>query len=514
MPDVVKPGETGEPGEGEHWIALVERARRGDRDAFGRLVERYRPAVVGTARALLANHHDAEEVAQEALVQAWRELPNLRDPSRFPAWLSRITRTRCSNFRARWRQDTLPLDGLDWPAEHTSGASGSGAAWAVHEAIGALSDANRLTTSLFYLDGYSIEEIAALLDVPKGTVKRRLHDARVRLKDRMAGFAGLRRSQNLRQPGRALPPAAVSPPTVSTARTGKEHYTVDATSHQQSGTDLTVPAGSLEAALRRVTLAAAQDDRRPTLQNVLFRWTPEGLTLAAADGFRVANVTLPDVPEPAPGTAAAVPQSVLLAARTAKALGQVLAGLPDTDLTRFVVSSDGRRVSITAGDVTLLSPLEEGTYPPVVPIPEAWHAWRTRVTLETTALRDALHEAARAGHHGPLLLDVAPAWLRFYVQDAGTAGAPAPAPAESMLPAILEGVPQRVALNRTYLLQTLDAATGAQVQLSWGDPLKPMIVREVRAAETDPPDEPRLVATWAVMPMKAPSVMDHAFAAA
>jgi RNA polymerase sigma factor (sigma-70 family) len=195
---------------------VAVRAQAGDREAFAALVASYQSDVLRTARALLDNHHDAEEVAQEAFVQARRDLGTLRDPRRFPGWLNRIVRTRCSNFRARWRQQALPLDEVAWTGRHTQDSSREHAsrveAQVVHEAIAALSEPNRVATSLFYLDGHSIEEIATMLAVPAGTVKRRLHDSRQRLKSHITGLAGLGGSLRGRAKSRA---GSVSGGTVS-----------------------------------------------------------------------------------------------------------------------------------------------------------------------------------------------------------------------------------------------------------------------------------------------------------
>src|SRR5688572_4327654 len=81
-------------GEGEA-SEVVLRARAGDADAFGELVEELWAPLVGLARAVLAGDAEAEDVVQEALVVAWRRLPELRDPARFPAWVRRIVVRRC-----------------------------------------------------------------------------------------------------------------------------------------------------------------------------------------------------------------------------------------------------------------------------------------------------------------------------------------------------------------------------------------------------------------------------------
>ncbi|MDB5076833.1 MAG: DNA-directed polymerase subunit sigma [Chloroflexi bacterium] len=166
---------------------LVEQARRGDLRAFDRLVERYQDAMFGAAYAMLGNFHDAEDVAQQAFIQAWRELANLQEPARFPGWLYRITQNLARNKLTRETRDTAPIESVDWARPAPAHDHERDTAEAVHEAIGALSEANRLATMLFYIGGYSIDEVAGILGIPAGTVKRRLHDARKALRTQMVG---------------------------------------------------------------------------------------------------------------------------------------------------------------------------------------------------------------------------------------------------------------------------------------------------------------------------------------
>ncbi len=280
------------------------------------------------------------------------------------------------------------------------------------------------------------------------------------------------------------------------------------------GQELTVPAGQLRAALRRAATAATRDGRCPGLDAVVLRWMPDGLMLAAADGYRIVNVTLRDVSIPARWVADASPHPVLLTTRTATALSELLDGMSDAELARFHLNARGNHVFVVAGGVTRLSPFVGDAYPTIPPIPDGWTEWRTRVTAETAALREALR-AAKIGRRGgaPLLLEAAADRLRWYVRDANGVLPDA----EGAVPARLEGDSRRVAPNGDYLLQILDTATSAQLQLSWGYPLKPLVVREVGAAATvERPagNAPEAVsALWAVMPMAAPSVMQHRFAA-
>lgn len=162
---------------------LVERARAGDRAAFDNLAERYRAVAFGVAYSLLGDAHDAEDATQEALTQAWCRLADLREPDRFPGWLYRITQNRCRNFLARSRRATVPIDRVEWSVASAEGEVGNEAADAVHEALRSLSEPHRLATTLHYVEGYTVAEVAGLLGVPVGTVKRRLHDARHQLRE-------------------------------------------------------------------------------------------------------------------------------------------------------------------------------------------------------------------------------------------------------------------------------------------------------------------------------------------
>jgi len=170
---------------------LVERAGHGDLAAFGKLVERFQDAVYGTACAILGDFHDAQDVAQNAFVKAWRKLRNLRDPVKFPGWLYQITRNCSKDFLRRAGPENVPLETGDVSSAVTDSQNPderlekNETREAVLAAIRALSEPNRLATTLFYIDGYTIEEVSQFLTVPKGTVKRRLHDSRNRLRERM-----------------------------------------------------------------------------------------------------------------------------------------------------------------------------------------------------------------------------------------------------------------------------------------------------------------------------------------
>ncbi len=173
----------------EELTTLVGRARAGDVDAYGRIVRRFQDMAYGYAHSLLGDFHLAEDAAQEAFVQAYRDLAALNEPAAFPGWLRRIVFKYCDRLRRRRRTGTVPLDQAAQAMSPERGPSQTAEqremADKVLEAISALPDDQRTATTLFYINGYSQRDIAEFLEVPVTTVKSRLADSRKRLKQRM-----------------------------------------------------------------------------------------------------------------------------------------------------------------------------------------------------------------------------------------------------------------------------------------------------------------------------------------
>jgi RNA polymerase sigma factor (sigma-70 family) len=168
-------------------LEKVENAQAGDVMAFGELVRMFQDAVYGVAYAMIGNFEDAQDIAQEVFIQAWRDLGSLREPARFPNWLYRIARNRCMDFLRRTKLDTVGLaeaSAVYNPSPNPlEQAERKELEQSVLAAVMALSEKLRLTTTLFYINGYAVSEIAEFLSVSPNTVKWRLHDARERLKE-------------------------------------------------------------------------------------------------------------------------------------------------------------------------------------------------------------------------------------------------------------------------------------------------------------------------------------------
>ena len=180
---------------------LVERALSGGDEGFAAIVDRYKGAVLAVALARVRGFDDAEDVTQQVFIEASGRLANLRDPSRLGAWLRSIAIHRSINHLARRRrvaelEEAHPPGVVRAPAPDET-LERDELRQRVMAAVGRLSKTQRETVVLYYLSGHTQKEVARILEVPVGTVKYRLFEARKRLKEDMADLveAALRDSQ-------------------------------------------------------------------------------------------------------------------------------------------------------------------------------------------------------------------------------------------------------------------------------------------------------------------------------
>jgi RNA polymerase sigma-70 factor (ECF subfamily) len=158
---------------------LVERARRGEADAFVALIEERQVAMTRLAGAILGNEADAADALQEALVSMWRELPRLRDGARFDAWADRILVNACRLVLRRRARHRVRHVALDDEAPATDGPERRiGERDAFSRAFESLRADARAILVLRHLEERPVAEIAEVLGIPAGTVKSRLFAAR------------------------------------------------------------------------------------------------------------------------------------------------------------------------------------------------------------------------------------------------------------------------------------------------------------------------------------------------
>lgn len=177
--------------------AFLERAVKGDREAFSALVEKYQSFIYNTAYSIVGNREDADDISQETFLKAYRSLSSFRRESKFSSWLYRICMNTARDYMraaARHPQTTMPTWGddndteidLQAPPEETVPEEILERAelrTVVRRAIASLSDDHRQIIVLRDISGYSYEEIADLLQLSIGTVKSRISRARAAVRD-------------------------------------------------------------------------------------------------------------------------------------------------------------------------------------------------------------------------------------------------------------------------------------------------------------------------------------------
>jgi RNA polymerase sigma-70 factor (ECF subfamily) len=169
---------------------LIDRAKTGDRAAFGELVTRFEASVFAMALARVRDPLEAQELAQEVFVHAMRKLPQLRDNRCFAGWLRRMTaRMAINRMTRRGILFGAASEGLDAVAAAVrtpdEQAELGEAKIGLHDGLTKLKPLDRETLEAFYLHGRSLKQMAKEFASPVGTIKRRLHVARARLKDVM-----------------------------------------------------------------------------------------------------------------------------------------------------------------------------------------------------------------------------------------------------------------------------------------------------------------------------------------
>jgi RNA polymerase sigma-70 factor (ECF subfamily) len=183
---------------------LVDRARQGDTVAFDQLVSLYKDRIYSYVARMIHDPVEAEDIAQEAFVKAYRNLPSFRGASTFQTWLYRIANNLTIDAvrRRKRRDNTFSLDAPvdtddgemtreledDGQADPASSAQTAELQRQVHQAIQQLSPKLRSVIVLYELQGLSYEEISDILGCPLGTVKSRLFNARLELKEMLQSY--------------------------------------------------------------------------------------------------------------------------------------------------------------------------------------------------------------------------------------------------------------------------------------------------------------------------------------
>lgn len=173
--------------------SIISKVLQGDQQAYADLVGRYRHFVFTLCLRYAPAREDAEEIAQDVFIKAYRCLADFRGDARFSTWLYTIVRTSCLSFLRKKRPDIKSLDdehvfaaadvpdsgGRVNPVELKSRAA------MVNQAIRLLSPDDAQVITLFYKGEQSLEEIGHIMGIEPNTIKVKLHRARQRLKEKM-----------------------------------------------------------------------------------------------------------------------------------------------------------------------------------------------------------------------------------------------------------------------------------------------------------------------------------------
>ena len=172
---------------------LVHRVALGDHDAFARLYDRLAPLVYGVVLKVLRSPEQSEEVTQEVFVELWRSAPRFDgERASVRSWAAMVAHRRAVD-RVRSEQASRRRDDLEWsktPSPHdpvVAEIESSIDQYRVRKAMQSLTEAQREAVELAYFGGHTYREVAVLLGVPEGTVKTRIRDGMIKLRDELGG---------------------------------------------------------------------------------------------------------------------------------------------------------------------------------------------------------------------------------------------------------------------------------------------------------------------------------------
>ena len=175
---------------------IISQVLKGDHNAYGQLVERYKSYVFTLTLRFMRSREDAEEVSQDIFIKAYRSLADFKGASKFSTWLYTIVNTTCITFLRKKRLEIQSLDDERTFEVADSQDSGFRANQIeqksrqnmVNQAISMLSPDDAEIITLFYKNEQSLEEIGQILGLESNTAKVRLHRARARLKEKMEKY--------------------------------------------------------------------------------------------------------------------------------------------------------------------------------------------------------------------------------------------------------------------------------------------------------------------------------------
>ena len=177
---------------------LVARCQLGEADAFNELVGRHQDRVYAAVTRFCGNGEDAADVVQRAFINAYRKISEFKGDAAFSTWIYRIAFNQAISFRRENKRPAVSIyskddDKVVEPAVDTNPTEkleGEETQKKVQQALEQLEEGDRQIILLKDLQGHSYDEIAGIMQIPKGTVRSRLHRARLELKSKLKSYIG------------------------------------------------------------------------------------------------------------------------------------------------------------------------------------------------------------------------------------------------------------------------------------------------------------------------------------
>lgn len=167
-------------------IIIINEVLKGNHQAYAQLVDRYQQYVFTLALRLVPNREDAEEIAQDSFVKAYRYLADFRQESKFSTWLYTIVQRNAISFLRKRQLDIQPIDNKEFLVQEKDNSlhalQSKSDKQMINDALALLKPDEASVISLFYLQEQSLDEIGQILGIESGAAKVRLFRARQKLK--------------------------------------------------------------------------------------------------------------------------------------------------------------------------------------------------------------------------------------------------------------------------------------------------------------------------------------------
>jgi RNA polymerase sigma factor (sigma-70 family) len=169
---------------------LIDRILAGNQHAYGELVDRYKSYAFTLAHKILESRPEAEEAAQDAFIKAFHHLKNFKRDAKFSTWLYRIVFNTAVSYKRKRKGHFQSIENtiIEYAQEAEGMLEKSDKTKYLGQAMQRLNEADQLAITLFYLQEFSLEEIAGITGMQSNTVKVRIHRARQRLADELTAL--------------------------------------------------------------------------------------------------------------------------------------------------------------------------------------------------------------------------------------------------------------------------------------------------------------------------------------